>query len=421
MIMKIKETFSKILQTTEKYTGLDNTYFLKNSLFSFIQQSIGLVSGLAISYMFGHYASKSLFGQYNFILSFISLLTIFTLQGLDNALITAVAKGFDGSFQQAVKLKIRCSILAIPIFIGLAIYYLLTKQTNISISLLVASFFFPFLFSFNLFSAFLTAKRKFKTLALFLSLSSILTATAVSLSIFFTESLLIIIIAYIIGILIPSFYAYKYSFRFVKNNRHDPKLFSYSLFLSSVSILPWTSGYLGQILLGALLGFESLATYSAASRFPLNVHKNIFVFYKPVTAKLASQNNKEHLETLTKHWWKLLLWGFILCAFLWLILPFLVNFLFTNTYADSIKYARYLSLGLIPLPLTWVISDILLYQQKKKAQITLFTIPPIIKLILFIILIPFYGINGLVFITVFDRFFMLILAIIIIRNKNLTI
>lgn len=411
--MKIKNTTKNFLLKIEKYTGLDNIYFIKNSFYNIIQQIIGLICGLTITYFFGHYSNKILYGQYNLILSILGILVVVTLPGLDSALIKSIGSNFDGSFKKSVLTKIKLSsLIGIPTIIGFAIFYLLSKsQKEISHTLLILIPLFPLFYSLQLYNEFLTAKKKFKTLAIFSSVSSVISALTISLLIILKQNLSIILIGYFIAIILPSYLGYRYSLRYVQNNKINPELISYAVFLSLISVFPWISGYIGQIILGSLIGIESLAIYSAASGFPMSIQKNLFVFYKPITAKLASQTESEHKETLINHWWKLLILGIILFLFLWLLTPLLIKIFFPYGYYEAIKYARILSLGLIPLPLLWVISDIFIYQKKKQNQMILSIIPNSLKLLLFLVLIPSFGISGLVFTIVFDRFFLLILAL----------
>lgn len=169
--------------------------------------------------------------------------------------------------------------------------------------------------------------------------------------------------------------------------------------------------------MGFLLPIEQLAIYSAASRFPMAIDKNIF--HKPITAKLAYQSNKQHFQTLRYHWWKLVLLGLLLCFTLWVSLPYLIKLFFNDPYSQAVKYARLLSLSVIPLPLWWVTSDILLYQKRGKSLTLIMNIPTITMIILQLMLIPSLGIYGLVFSIIFSRYTVLFISLLyLIKRKS---
>lgn len=65
---------------------------------------------------------------------------------------------------------------------------------------------------------------------------------------------------------------------------------------------------------------------------------------------------------------------------------------------------RLLSLALIPLPLSWMLTDMVMYQKQKKPQILSSTFPQLIKIALYVILIPRFGIIALVGIVLAERF-----------------
>src|SRR3989344_9008185 len=399
----------KIYQLLAKMLGqklhLDLPYFIKNSTFAFIQQTIGVTCGLIVSYIFGHFISVQTFGEYSLVLSLLGLLNFLGLSEIDTPLTQSVSRGYDGSLITTARIKFGLSLIGIPILLGFAVFYYLRNQTSIAIILVFITLLLPLLNTFTSYPAFLVAKRKFMSLSLLGILSSLFFVITITAASWITKSSLGITIAYLVAITVPAIVGYAYCIKSVaKNFKIDPKLFQYGKFLTLLSILPWISGNIGSILLGTFIGPEALAIYAVASRFLTAVQKNFVVFYKPVTAKLAGQSSSAHQEVLRKHAIKLLLIGLMLMAGLWLLLPLLVRFFFTDKYTSAIVYGRYLSLTLIVLPFNWVVSDMMLYQKKTHALIARSTIPHIIKIAMYLIVVPMYKIDGLVAITLLDRF-----------------
>lgn len=392
------------LTHVSKSFHLDAGYFFRGGFWGTIQQSSGLISGLAVSYMFGHFTSKQVFGEYNLALSYISILTFFSLPGLDTSLVGAISMGYDGSLMHCVKQKIKFSSIGSVTFVALATYAAYSHQTQTSMLLILCAIFFPFLNGMSIYPAFLTGKRKFKELSLLFSFGSLIFLFLHGFTIFRFNTTISLILAYIAARILTDFVGLAYSSRFVKNNKIDPDVVKYGSFLTGVSILPWISGHIGGIVLASFLGVQSLAVYAVADKFLSAIQKNFVVFYKPVTAKLASQSKTEHMLTLKTHAWKFLLMGMFLAAVLYVSVPFLIRFFFTTKYEDSIVYGQLLSLALVPLPLTWILSDMVIFQKKHRAQILNSSLPHLLKIVLYFIFIPKFGIPALVWITLFDRY-----------------
>lgn len=383
---------------------LDAGYFFRGGFWGSIQQSVGLITGLLVSYLFGHFTNKQVFGEYNLILSYISLLTFFSLPGLDTAIVSAVSTGFDGSFAVSIKQKLKFSLLGSAVLLLFAFYNFLYQEPNIAFILFIAALCFPFLNAFSIYPAFLTGKRRFKELSLLLSSGSLVFLISHVLSISLFNTALGLVVAYMFARIVSDVFGVLYARRYLQNNRVDPDVLPYGSFLTTVNILPWISGHIGNIVLASLLGVESLAIFAVANRFLSAFQKNFFVFYKPVTAKLSSQSPEEHLQVLKQHAPKLILMGISLASILFVCTPFLIQFFFTTNYQDAISYGRILSFTFIPLPLTWVLADILIYQKRRRTQVVISVLPHVIKIILYFLLIPHFKIYALVYIALIERF-----------------
>lgn len=413
-----KKSLNYLLNKSSSLLNLDTKYFAKASFYSGIQQVIGILSGLVISYFFGHFVTKSIYGDYNLILSVIGFLTLITLPGVDSYLTRSIAQKFDSSFVRSIRIKFLFSLIGVPILLGFAFYY--SSNILLSTCFIITAVIFPFLAPAQLYAEFLTAKQKFKKLALFISSSSILSAVLLSLAILISGSLIFILLAYFLGILIPSIIATTIILKNtkIKHKRIDKELIPYGMFGTILSIIPWSASYLGQILLAYNFNTELLATFTVSYRLPLYVHKNLSVFYQPIIAKLASQSYKEHRETLKVHSLKLVLGGFLLALPLYFLSPTVITIIFSERYADAIPFAQLLSLSIIPLPLNWVISYIITYQKIKKPRVIATTILNALKIILFIILIPIYKIYAFVAIIILERYLELLFNFLIIYRKK---
>ncbi len=403
-VIKLRTTIiPKLLGNINNLLRIDSLYFIKGGMYNFFQQVVGILIGLLLTYLLGHFISQKVYGEYNLLLSYISMLAFLGLPGVDSALIQSASKGYDSSYIRSFQLKFKFSFIGIVVLLFISLFYI-SKNLSFSYGLIVCALFFPFLNSYNIYAAFLTAKRKFAASSVIASISSIAFFVIMSLSIFWRPNTLGIITAHLLGLSIPSIFAFIYSKRYVqKSTSIDTEVEKYGSFLSIVSILPWISGNIGNVILASLLGPEVLAIYIVANGLLAEVQKNFIVFYKPISAKLAEQSRKEHLNTLRLHGWKFLGIGGLLAVGMWLALPLFISFFYSYSYQPAIRYGNLLSLSLLILPISWVLSDILLYEKKYVSQLFLNTLPHITKIVLYIILIPLWKVEGLIVAFLIER------------------
>jgi O-antigen/teichoic acid export membrane protein len=398
--------------------GLDTDYFLKNGLIGIFQQGFGIICGFAVNYLLGNFVSKTVFGQYNLILSYISMFTFLSLPGIDTALVQSIGTNHDLALYQAAHKKFVFSLLGTITLLIISIYYFLHNNLMIGTGLLIAALLHPLLYTFNVYSGFLVAKKKFFVLANLSSLSSLLFTLLIAGSVFLLPTTVGLISGYLGGLIIPALISFMIVRKYIQYQRTDTDILSYGSFLTVMSILPWLSGSFGSVILENNLGPIALATFSVASNFLTDIQKSFMVFYKPITAKLAGQTVKQHRRTLRKHFGKFLVIGVLLSAFLWLVTPFFIKLVFPK-YLEAIPYGQLLSLTLIPLPLTWVINDMLVYQKKKKIQFITSTFPQLMKIALYILLIPIWHIYGLIAVIIIDRWMSFLLPFFYLRKQKI--
>ncbi len=408
------------LETKGKIIGLDITYFFGSSFFSLIQQSVGLVLGLYASYIFGHFVSKSLFGEYNLILSILSFFTFISLPGIDTALTQSSARGFDGSLKKALIVRFFSSLAGVPILLALSLYYLSRHQSTVGLGLMASLPLFPFFYSSQSFIAFLYGKRRFDLVALFSILSSAAYVILITLAIFVSPSTLTFTLAYMASFIIPAILGIITTKKTeVKTKKIDRQLIPYGFFLTLNSSFSWITGNIGNILLANFLGVEQLAIFVVASKLPASLQKSYASLSKSITAKIAGQSKKDHFKTITRHWWKFILLGIGMFSSLWIIAPFVLIFLFPTGYEKAVNYAQLLSIVFIPMPLSWALADVIIFQKNKKYQTLINTVPNLIKIAAYFFILPIWKIPGLILITIIDSYLNFLLYLMIFyRSKQ---
>src|SRR5947207_34065 len=131
-----------LLRYLSRILKIDINYFVKNGLWVYGSYIISLITGIILTYTYGNFLSKEIFGQFNFVLSILSLIGIFSLPGMGQALTYAFSKNNQGNFLKAIKQTFWFSLIGSLILFFLLTYYL-KENIDISKSLLLLVFLFP--------------------------------------------------------------------------------------------------------------------------------------------------------------------------------------------------------------------------------------------------------------------------------------
>ncbi len=405
MVTSAKHWYRSVVQMVEVSLGIDAGYFVRGGTFGLMQQIVGLGSGLVIAYVFGHFASKAVYGEYSLILAVVAVVSIVSMPGLNTALMRSVGQGFDTSLPRTINRRLGWSVLGSVTLIGIGWYYQWRGSDVLPIIFMVTAIFFLMLTPLQSVYAFLVAKKRFDTQAMIASVSSVLTAILVGLAVWRTGNLLLILGGHFLGQIVPLVVGYGYARRLVnKSAGKDADLLPYGYFLTGTQVVPTLAGYANQILLASYLGVDQLARFAVTTKFTGIVQKNFDVFYRPVTAKLAGQNVKQHRQIIKKHLAKFLLMGGFLGLVSWLLIPSLVEIFYGAGYRDTHVLARWYSLVTLVLPVTWLWGDMMTFQKRKRSLLVVNTLLPLVKLMAYLVVIPKWQITGLIVIMVAERF-----------------
>lgn len=257
----------------------------------------------------------------------------------------------------------------------------------------------------NFFENYFIAVQKTEKKFIFNTLASLfLLILIIFFSIFISRNVLIIAIAYLLGMSASLFLAY---FLFKKETkislRFNLQFIKYYLFNGLPLALFGVLGYIffstDKVIISYLRPIEETGYYSAASRivgafFLIPSIFNTALF--PLLAKKVKDNDRS-LENLLK----IFVIGSTLIGFLFSLLIFLLApysiFIFGEKFANSIPILQLLSLILIFVFPTTFLDHFLISYNRQWLDFNLTIIPAILNLVLNFILIPSYGVFGAVY------------------------
>jgi O-antigen/teichoic acid export membrane protein len=173
---------SKIYLWSREYgqkIGLDLPYFIKNGSWMALKQAVELITAIAPLVVFSRLVDPAIFGEYQYFLSILAIMSIVSLPGLNVSVLRSVSRGYDGDYQKAVRMSFLWSLIGVPSLFLLGVYYFLVDRSGLGISLMISSIFFPFFYAPNTWNYFLQGKEKYNILLRFFSVQAAFNALSI--------------------------------------------------------------------------------------------------------------------------------------------------------------------------------------------------------------------------------------------------
>jgi|SRR3989344_3107844 len=395
----------QLLRKSESFFKTDMIYLVKSGSWLSLSQGVAMLAGFFVSITFANLFPKESFGTYKFILSMVAILGVFSFTGLSTSVVQSVARGFGGSLRQGFRINLKWGIGMVLGGLGLSIYYYLNNNALLAFSFLLAGLLSPLTASAGLYGAYLMGKKDFKRSTFYSTIRNIIPALALVLTLLLTKSLGIIIAVYFVtGALVP-LYLYQRTLRVYQNEnkKEDPGLVFYGGHLSAMDIIGNFAHYLDKILIFHYLGAAPLAIYAFAIAPVEQLQGGKKILATLILPKISERPFEELQESGPRK--ALLLTVYALgLALLWVILaPYFYKFFFPQ-YLDSVFYSQIYSFTLLAVSGT-IFNETLIAHKKKKELYLHRTIVPVVQIVLFFILLPLFGLMGLIVTHVIIRSF----------------
>ena len=360
-----------------------------------LDQSVFLVTGILLTIAFSRLATKETFGNYQFILSVLSIVSIISMPGINMSVIKYTSQGKDGVYKKGFKTRFLYSLIAIPVMLSLGAYFFYYDTRIIGIALMSISVVFPFLHGLNTWEPFLVGKKRFKQIFIYKSSYSFINLGTLVLILFLdSDNLIVIILAYMI---VNAVFNITYSIlvkKLIKNNEEVPgwRKEGYKLTLRSVISLLYNN--VDKIIIGLLMGPEQLAIYSIA----VVTYSKLLFFLKEIInvimPKLFEKTKHENYRLDKRSMSFAFISVFLFVGIVVLIIPKLYIWFFSDKYIESIVYAQ-LYMAIIPLSfVNNIIQVFLIGKGWVNLVIRNQVIAISLNLLLYFLLIPLMGIYG---------------------------
>ena len=406
----ITKIFKKIEYCLELYLR----YYIKiKNIFYLLSANISsVIFGLLLSISLTRFLSKEVYGLYSYIMSILGILTIFTLPGMNTAIVQAVAKGYDGVFIKGTKERLKWSTISSSILFIMGIYYYVNKSQIIAKCLLFSSFIFPFYQATDTFQALLVGKKKFDMLAKYQSIIQVIPTIVIIIIIYYLRDLLIVIATYLVLISILKIIFFFKSKKLIKNINIDLTSFSFGRHLTFLGIISIVSHYIDRLIIGTFFSLKELATYTIALIFSEQIMIIGSITNTLIFPKLSEMNEHEAYLKLRKFLPYYLILFTIICCILILLCPYLIILFYSHKYSDSIVYAQVLLISTIAAQPALILTRALFPSQKKVRELYKVRISRhICELSALAIFSAFLGVWGIILSKFISRLFTTILSI----------
>ncbi len=415
-VSRLKQRLISLLRWSERYTKTDMVYLASGTFWSNLNAAV--VAGMAFlgSIMFAHYLSKDAYGTYQYILSISGLLASLTLTGMNSAVVRAVARGHEGELKHAVRFQVVASV--IPFVAGLcaAAWYFTHGNHALALAFVCTAIFMPLGNAYNTWTAYTAGKRLFRVGTYYGLVNNIVSYGSILLALFYSHNFLWIIFANVFFGFVSNFIIYRLVIRNIPpNNERDNETIRYGTHLSLMSILGAVAAQLDALLVFHFIGAAALAVYSFATIIPERLSGILKFIPNLMMPKLAPKDETHVREFLSKRFWIFLVFIGAVAGAYALFAPWLFHTFFP-TYAASIPFTQVYSLSFFSLAV--VIVQTVLTSLRKTKELYIYSFgQPIVKSILMIVFLYYFGIWGLLWAQMITNFVALIFQLILLGRK----
>lgn len=385
-----------------KRLDFNKSYILKNSFWWFTGKAGEIFISFAVLFAFASWLPKEEYGIYQFVIAAFTLFNIFTLPGINLVLIRSIAQKKEGSFEVAVKEKIKWGLIGSLFSFGTATFYFLKGNILLGTAFLIVGAFLPFEETFRVFISFWNGKKNFDLQAKYNIFSAGLSAIFLILIIYLTNNILIIIATFFISHTIFDWIFYKKTKKQTSNNDKDPDMVSFGKHLTLINAIEIAANQLDKIIIWKFLGALQVAVYVFA-QLPIQRLKAALPITALALPKLSENKiNKERKYKIISN----SLWMFLatipLAIILALMAPLLYKFLFSQ-YVESIIYFQVLCVTIALSPFL-LLNSVLIAEIKKRELYIINIGIPLLKIFLFFVLIAQFEIWGVIITVLITEF-----------------
>ncbi|MEK9183549.1 MAG: oligosaccharide flippase family protein [Patescibacteria group bacterium] len=397
----------------QHFLQIDLMYFIKGGFWISIENSISTFISFALGLVLINFLSQDDYGIYRFIFSITGILQIFLFNGMNSAVVQAVASGEEGALKKVVYFRLRWGSLFTAAAFVTSLYFLYHQNYIVVISLIILGVFQPINSAFGTYQSYLQGKKEFRLF----TLSSLITQVILTLGIIFTlltikNIISLVLVQALIYLIVNFLFFWKTIKHFRPTNKYENNAISYGNKLTFLELFGILAQNLDKIVLFQFWGPAILANYAIAQFFPGYIYSLLKSTSGLLMPKISSQSISEISQSFYKRFFQSVFIGGVISSLYIMIAPFLF-FIFFKKYSDMILYSQILSIDLIFALANSFVGSIFLVKKFIKSIYASQIISSLIRIILFITMGMIGGIMGMILASIISRFLGTILNIVL--------
>ena len=375
----------------DMFSNTKNT--LQNSAYIVGGKGLAFLASFVVVTVMGRFVPRDVAGEYNYIIAALSIISILTLPGMNNALTRAIAKGQDGSVWPMMKKRLLWGSVGVVVCVITGVISSLQGNPEIGKAFFIAAPFVPLTDTFSNFAiSFWQGKKRFDRSAIML-VSYYFGLAILSIPVFILSKNLLTIITFIMlaqtamGLLV---------YMSIKKNSqtYDPTSSTLGIHLTIMQAFGIFATNIDKVIVWYLFGPVMVAIYTFAANPVSKAYQMI-----PIgTVTLPHLSNHTFTEQTKKDILKKTFWLFAITipgTFLIIIsAPFLYKIFFPK-YPESVIYFQIMMASIALSPVLLLKSALTAFNKTKALYVNEIG-TPIIKVILMLVLAILFGLYGMV-------------------------
>ena len=393
----VPHIISRIIMRAEAIFRTDLRYVFHGLSWSLIGQIAAVISSLALSVVLGHALSKETYGVYKYVLSFVALLSVFSLNNIRGAVFQSTARGFDGALKEGFMANLRWSILIFAGACAIGAYYFFAHNFELAYAILLGGCISPFIVSANTFGSFLSAKKDFARHTLYVDVfGNSIPVILLIVTAYVSPHVVSLVTVYFLSNAAVDLYFYLRTKKIyaVDDTATDPHMLTYGKYLSILGVLTGIAGNIDKLLLFHYVAAAQLAVYAFAIGIFDQVKGPVKTLDIMMQARFVTRKDNDLQRSMPYK----ILWIFLfslVAIFVFVITaPLLYKILFP-AYTEAIPYAQVYAFSLLGTCM-YPITSYIISKKRLREHYILIISSSVIQIVMIFIGIFGWGLWGLV-------------------------
>ncbi|HUD02668.1 MAG TPA: oligosaccharide flippase family protein [Candidatus Paceibacterota bacterium] len=396
MVERLKHRAVSLLRWSEQYVKTDMVYLASVFFWGNITVVTTSVLALLLSIAYANLLPKDVYGTYQYLIALSGLVSAFMLTGMGNAVVQAVARGYEGTLKAGFRAQLKWALVPALVSVGIAVYYFIHGNIEIGLGLLIIAACAPLAQAYGTYGSLLEGKRDFRRLFYFSFIVSTAPYVALLIVLWWVKIPVVLLLVNLGAGALAAIYAYRKTLALYKpNDRVDPKAIPYGRNLSILGAWGSILTQLDSIMVFHFLGPVPLAVYSFATLIPERLG-GMFGFVGSASLPKFATQPLSYIQThISSKILRVVLAGVAATLLYALCAPLFFKLLFPR-YIDALQYTELYAPIIVLLAVTGITNSVF-YAKRLVREIYLYSIAqPLLLVALQLPLILRWGIGGMV-------------------------